>query len=683
MTARRTNDSSIDHALALLLADETDAALRWGAGVVRSDPEAPAALVVTSRLLLNMGRTRAATDGLQAALWRAMRSGDLPLAIAVLDDLRQLGVDVGEQTGVVAAAFCEGSPRVDPSATAPLLPVDELRPLSPFLAGPALASEATRILRESSRALDEGMDADAPPRAALPLFGALPFDALSDLLEAFRVITVAAGHPVVEEGHRGAALYVLARGQVDVLRRTGQDRRPIAVARLEDGAFFGETTLLADMPSDRAVVATRPSIILVAERAALDAVAAKHPVVAAELKAHCRRRLVANLGGVAPLLVAVPTEHRASLADHFQVQVFEKGERLLQRGDRPAGLHVIAAGEVAVVGRDEGEAVVLASLGPGETVGDVELVLVREAIADVVAVEATVTLFLPKPDFEALVESYPFVAQGLYLAATRKLAEASRALEGPTTTAENYVVAEAIEPTETTSTLPPATVRPEAIAEPTIATAPAPAVDATPTPTLQPAASPPVPPLPAASAPVPPLPAASAPVAPVPPLPAASAPAAPLPAASAPTPVPSSLVPIAVSPPPKPAGVPVRPIVAVMGLLVAGAAVSAGVSRPAVRDAAGGPSEIVQAAGSAAEAMVTTPVSVHPSADPPTQAPPHTDDRLPRSAGAAPSLISKAKTPALVVRHPSPATASAAPAPATSSAPSTTPADGDGFGGRE
>ena len=65
--AIQTSDSPIARSLALLLADETEAALRWAAAVVERAPSVPSALVITSRLLEQMGRAEAAVEGFEQA----------------------------------------------------------------------------------------------------------------------------------------------------------------------------------------------------------------------------------------------------------------------------------------------------------------------------------------------------------------------------------------------------------------------------------------------------------------------------------------------------------------------------------------------------------------------------------------------------------------------------------------
>src|SRR5579863_4339838 len=104
----QTTDSPIDRALTLLLAEESEAALRWSAAVVERDASIPSALVITCRLLEQMGRPEAAVEGFGLAVRRAIDAGNLPLAVAGLGDLRSLGVDVGDYLDQVASAFCAG-----------------------------------------------------------------------------------------------------------------------------------------------------------------------------------------------------------------------------------------------------------------------------------------------------------------------------------------------------------------------------------------------------------------------------------------------------------------------------------------------------------------------------------------------------------------------------------------------
>jgi cAMP-dependent protein kinase regulator len=442
-------ESPLDRALTLLLADEREAALRWSAAAVVHDPTLASALVLTCRLLSDAGRTEAATEGFRLAVRRATDAGNLPLAVAAVADLRALGADVDDLFDEIAAAFCKGSPRLAESPSAapppPLPHVGDFQPLSSFLTGPALLSKVTEIIHDANQKYEDGDRANPPQINPLPLFSALEREGLRAMIEAFEMITVEAGKDVIAEGEEGAEAYIVARGELEVRRKLPENENGpasvITLARLTNGALFGEMALLSRAPRVASVVATRPSILLVAKRDALEAVAEKRPEVGVELAAHCRRRMVANLVRTSPVLLAVPPGERQALVERFETAVFEKGDKLIAEGVEPTGLHLIASGEVAVVGHEAGEPFVIATLGVGDVVGEVALVLRRKANADVVAVHPTVTLHLPREDFISLIKDHPAILAGLYLLAIQRDEETSTVLETSTTSvADDYVI---------------------------------------------------------------------------------------------------------------------------------------------------------------------------------------------------------------------------------------------------
>jgi len=443
--ASNANDSPLDRALSLMLADEREAALRWSAAVVEQEEAVPSALILTCRLLADFGRTEAATEGLRLGLERAIDSGNLPLAVAAIADLRMLDVEVADDVDAVATAFCAGSPRLTEGAPPPppLPSFNKFQPLSSFLTGPALLSKATQIVHAAKNKYEGNRVADALV-APLPLFSSLEKEGLRALITAFEMITVPAGKHVISQGEEGAEAYIVARGELEV-RRTIEDsddkESTITLARLTNGALFGEMALLSRAPRAASVVACRPSILLLARRDALEAVAEKRPEVGIELAAHCRRRMVANLVRTSPVLIGVDPDERPALVERFETKVYEKGEKLITEGRDAAGLHLVASGQVAVVGHEGGEPFVISTLSAGDVVGEVALVLRRKANADVVAVHPTVTLYLPRDEFVALVKDHPAILQSLYLLAVERDEETSSVMSvSSVNVAEDYVL---------------------------------------------------------------------------------------------------------------------------------------------------------------------------------------------------------------------------------------------------
>jgi cAMP-dependent protein kinase regulator len=438
-----TAESPVDRALALSLADEKDTGLRWAAAIVAADPAMPSGLLLTGRLLADLGRLEGAREALEVCVARSIDVGQLPLAVAACSDLRTLGVDAGRHFDAIADAFAAGSPRFgEGGGLPPKLPhADDFHPLASVLTGPALVGKATEIVHGAKRKLDEDLASRAEPPviAPQPLFSSIGRAGLRAMIEVFEVATVPQGTVVIEEGTGGAEAYIVARGELEVSRNVESGDK-LLLARLTGGALFGEMALLSRAPRAASVIACRPSILLVGRKDALDAVAEREPEVAIELASHCRRRMVQNLVRTSPILSAVQPDERPALVERFETRVYEKGEKLISEGGNSTGLHLIASGEVAVVRVEAGEPFVLATLGPGDIVGEVALVLRRPSSADVVAVHPTVTLHLATEKFMSLIREHPTILAELYELAVKRDDETRSIVAQEAASADDYVL---------------------------------------------------------------------------------------------------------------------------------------------------------------------------------------------------------------------------------------------------
>ena len=74
---------------------------------------------------------------------------------------------------------------------------------------------------------------------------------LHSLIMALRPIVFRPGDTVMQKGEIGHSLFVISRGEVEVLGDDGK-----VVAKLGDGAFFGEVALLTSAPRNATVRAT-------------------------------------------------------------------------------------------------------------------------------------------------------------------------------------------------------------------------------------------------------------------------------------------------------------------------------------------------------------------------------------------------------------------------------------------
>lgn len=433
-------DSPIDRALSLLFAEEREAALRWAAAIVKQDPMMPTGLLILGRLLGELGRPEVGREACAVAVARAIDLENLPLAVAATRQIEALGGDASKSLDEIAAAFCRGSSRLGEGMPPPppLPPAESFQPLPAVLSGAALLNKAAESVHEANRAL--AAETQRPGIASLPLFSEVGEAGLRALVAVLVPLWMTENSSVIEQGSEGTDVFFVARGEL--LEQRERDGKSAVLARLSNGAVFGEMSLLSRAPRASSVASTRPSIVLRAEKEALDAAAAAHPDLGEKLAAFGRDRMVQSLMRTTELFALVKEEGRAELISRCTPRLFEKGERLFQRGAVASGLYILASGEVSMVGIDaaSGEPLVEGTLGAGEIVGEDALVLRRPLDVDVMAVHPTVTLFLSKAAFAEVIDVQPSVLLGLYKLAVKRDEETATIQQEEAAEASDFVL---------------------------------------------------------------------------------------------------------------------------------------------------------------------------------------------------------------------------------------------------
>ena len=430
-------ETTADRAVQLALAGERDAALRWSAAILRDDPAMPTALCLTGRLLGEGGREEVAREACTLAARRAIDVENLPLAVASAREAARFGAQLGPLLDEIAAAFCKDSPRYGQGAVPPVVlpPASAFSPLPSVLTGVALNNKACEFIHTAKKAFD---DSSRAPIGAVPLFSTLDQAGLRDLIETMAPEWIPAGQTLIEQGAPGREAYWVARGELEA-RRTTKNGNVLSLARLRSGALFGEMALLSRAPRAGSVVSLRPTAVVRIQKAALDAVAQNHPNIGTLLGEHCRDRMVQNLLRMSEVLRVVPEQDLPALVERFRIVTFEQQDKVVEQDAAPTGLFLIASGEVAIVRREgDGDPLVLRTLGVGDVVGEVATLFRRKTSAEVVAINPTVTLFLPTSELLSLVKAHPVILAELYLLAVHRDEETRAIIDDEASAAEDF-----------------------------------------------------------------------------------------------------------------------------------------------------------------------------------------------------------------------------------------------------
>lgn len=237
----------------------------------------------------------------------------------------------------------------------------------------------------------------------LPLFSELDEEAFIETVRHLRYRRVSQGSELLIEGQPGDTLLVIASGHVNIAKG-GK-----TLAKVGPGTVLGEMALITGAPRSATAIAAEEVEFFELSRADVKEMSQETPSIAEELMVYCRKRLIGNLLRSSPLFRKFDEDTRYALLDRFERRGFTANQPIIREGQNGDGLYVIATGEVQVfVDGDDGP-VVVATLHPGDVFGEISLLRDQPTNATVTAHGRVGALFLPKAEFQAVVDDHPEV----------------------------------------------------------------------------------------------------------------------------------------------------------------------------------------------------------------------------------------------------------------------------------
>jgi cAMP-dependent protein kinase regulator len=235
-----------------------------------------------------------------------------------------------------------------------------------------------------------------------PFFSVLTEDQLRMAIDRVRLIQLAEGEILFAMGDPGKEMYVVAEGEIAVLV-------PQEIARLQEGDFFGEVSLLVNQPRNTTARATMPTQVLVLDRPLVRDLISVSPAVLKVLLRFLRERLIATLAETSPMFAPFSEGERALLTSKFRFLEVDRNVRVIEQGQPVSGLFVLLAGEAAAV--TGGQPV--AHYKAGELFGEMALIHNLPATATVVALQKSYLLHMPSKDFGEVIMTHPQVLEYL------------------------------------------------------------------------------------------------------------------------------------------------------------------------------------------------------------------------------------------------------------------------------
>ena len=163
--------------------------------------------------------------------------------------------------------------------------VDEDEAPAPLVPAPAAATASPAEPSESVSAEQAAKERDAGR-----FFAAFPRPALDQLLSSTSVVSFAPGETIMREGEPGTAMFLIADGAVDVHTHDTAGK-PLQLATLGPGEFFGEVAMLTGRPRTATIVASDRATVVEISHEDLESIMTRWPEVREVLQKFYQQRV--------------------------------------------------------------------------------------------------------------------------------------------------------------------------------------------------------------------------------------------------------------------------------------------------------------------------------------------------------------------------------------------------------
>lgn len=410
-------------------------ALRKYVAVIQAAPRFTRARYRVADTLLNLGDPDKAKEVYKGLAWHYIKAGHPLLGLVVCKMVLALDPSYDDMLYILAELYSSESDRVgDVDLPDPLpLPDGAPAPDIPPIEEPTLLETAVKI------ASDTDPITEVPPRFPLiPLFSHLTEDAFIKVLGSLKLRRCQDGQAIITEGEQGDSFFMLADGVVQVSKMVGG--KETVLAHLHQGAVFGEMALVSNAPRAATVKAMGDVDLLELSRRDLEEHAGELESVKQALKKFTRGRFLANLAATSPLFKPLDKPDRRQLMKRFQPKKTYPGDIIIEEGEPGKGIYLVLRGDYKVTKKDGSSAVEIATLRGSDVFGEISVLKSQPTTATVTAGSIGEVLFLPREDFQEMIDTHPEVKATLDQLSADRLREQKEAIPGELTTDDSGIL---------------------------------------------------------------------------------------------------------------------------------------------------------------------------------------------------------------------------------------------------
>jgi CRP-like cAMP-binding protein len=384
-----------DRAAELLRQGKWEAALTALQEVVKAAPGEPIHRQKVAEVLQRLGRTQEAIAEYESAAEVWAKTGWLLRAIALCKVILQLDPGHTRTQALLASLHAR---REQPRGVA-------ARQESSGATPPGL------VRRRFPQALVTA--APVEPMAPVPFFTSFGREVFLEILAGVERRVCQPGDVIVQEGEPGRSMFIVVEGHVNVVRQDEMGR-PITLAALGEGEFFGEMALLCAGPRLSTVVAVAETVLLEFSRERMEAIAARYPQMEEVIQRLYRQRLLANALRSNPLFASWPEDLRQVVSQAFSSYSVKEGDEILSRGQSAHALYLLLRGRCAAIHQHvDGRETPYPEMVEGDVFGEISLLRSKLATATVRASTPCVLLKLDGAILDELLPRHPMLKKEL------------------------------------------------------------------------------------------------------------------------------------------------------------------------------------------------------------------------------------------------------------------------------